>query len=348
MKDWTNLIADENLILNTHFTAGRNGSAINKIVLHHNAGNLSIQDCYNTWQTREASAHYQVDVNGRIGQLVNDWDTAWHAGNWDANITSLGIEHADISTSPWQISEQTLDNGAHLTAALCLHYSLGRPQWLVNVFPHSYFTATACPAPLAGDQNNAYMTRAGQWYDAMVSTGNTASITPSSAPASAPGENLAPLGDVHVSYSLHQIGGGWLEEIRDYNNSDANGFAGLPNHSHDYLIIEVDQGSMKYRVHSIDGQWHDWISKADRNDLVNGAAGINGVAIDGVQMYYITPTGRTLNQAWYRSQTTKRAGWLDVVCDDGTSINGYTDTYAGILGEPLDRLQISITDSNPF
>ena len=99
MKNWDTLEADENLLMNTHYTPGRSGRNIDKIVIHHNAGNLSIAGCYNLWQTREASAHYQVDANGRIGQLVWDADTAWHADDWDANITSIGVEHADINTN---------------------------------------------------------------------------------------------------------------------------------------------------------------------------------------------------------------------------------------------------------
>lgn len=194
MKNWDTLEADENLLMNTHYTPGRSGRNIDKIVIHHNAGNLSIADCYNLWQTREASAHYQVDANGRIGQLVWDADTAWQADNWDANITSIGIEHADINTSPWTISDATLDNGAHLVAAICKYYGLGRPQWGVNVFPHSRFTATVCPASLAGTQNAAYMAKAQQWYDSM--TGGTPAPTPSQ-PATH-GTNLEALADAVI------------------------------------------------------------------------------------------------------------------------------------------------------
>ena len=156
MKSWENLEADENLILSTHMTKGRQGCKVDKIVVHHNGGNLTGKDCYDVWQTREASAHYQAAADGRITQLVWDTDTAWHAGDWNANLTSIGVEHADISADPWMLSEATLDNGAHLVAALCKHYGLGRPQWRVNVFPHSDFTSTACPASIAGDQRDAY------------------------------------------------------------------------------------------------------------------------------------------------------------------------------------------------
>lgn len=157
--------ADVNLILNKHVTEGRSGATINKIVVHYNAGNLTCEGCYSVWQNREASAHYQVESNGRVGQLVWDRDTAWHADDWDANITSLGIEHANMADGT--ITETCLDTGAHLVAALCKYYGLGRPQWLVNVFPHNYFSATSCPGQIYGSQKDAYITRAQYWYDVM-------------------------------------------------------------------------------------------------------------------------------------------------------------------------------------
>lgn len=180
MKSWENLEADEDLILSTHMTKGRQGCKIDKIVVHHNDGNLTARQIYDVWQTREASAHYQVAADGRISQHVWDTDTAWHSGDWTANLTSIGVEHADISSSPWMLSEATLDNGAHLVAALCKHYGLGRPQWGVNVFPHSHFSSTACPASIAGSQNADYMARAQAWYDKMT---GTASAPPTVQPA---------------------------------------------------------------------------------------------------------------------------------------------------------------------
>ena len=164
MKNWNTIEADENRILDKHYTQGRNGRSIDKVIIHHNAGNLTIPGIYQVWQTRPASAHYQVDSNGRVGQLVWDADTAWHAGNWEANCTSIGIEHADISNNPWRISDACLDNGAHLTAAVCKYYGLGRPTWGHNVFGHKDFASTQCPASLADTQHAAYMARAQSWY----------------------------------------------------------------------------------------------------------------------------------------------------------------------------------------
>ena len=191
MKNWTTLDADENLIMGKHYTKGRAGKSVNKIIVHHNAGRLTIRQCWQVWQTRQASAHYQVDATGRIGQLVWDRDTAWHAGNWAANLTSIGIEHANNHIgNPWTISESTLDNGAHLVAALCRYYKLGRPAWGTNVFGHKNFAATGCPGEIAGSQHATYMARAQYWYDHMTNNTSTPATPAPSKPAATSGKSV--------------------------------------------------------------------------------------------------------------------------------------------------------------
>ena len=181
--DFDNLYADETKILNVHYTKGRQGHTIDKVIIHHNDGNLTVDGCYSVWQSREASAHYQVASDGTIGQLVYDANTAWHAGNWHANVTSIGIEHADVTRDPYAVSDACLDAGAHLVAAVCKKYGLGRPEWGVNLFGHSDFCSTECPAELAvgGSQHDAYVARAQSWYDSM--TGTTPAPAPTAAPA---------------------------------------------------------------------------------------------------------------------------------------------------------------------
>ena len=170
MKSWKDVEPDKYTLVGGHrFTAGRS-RPIDRIVIHHNAGvNLSSEQVRDLWNnSREASAHYQVEADGTIGQLVNDFDTAWHAANSDINARSIGIEHANISgPDRWQISDATVENGAHLVAALCHAYGLGRPKWGVNVFPHSQFTSTGCPWQLdvGGEDHDTYMARAAYWYD---------------------------------------------------------------------------------------------------------------------------------------------------------------------------------------
>lgn len=165
--DFQRLAADVDKIMAKHYTKGRNGRKIEHVVLHYNYGDLTVEGCYDVWQAREASAHYQVESSGRVGQLVHDRDTARHAGDWNENCRSIGIEHANRGDS---ITDACLESGAHLTAAVCRAYGLGRPGWLVNVFPHRSFKSTSCPGPLkeGTSYHNRYMARAQQWYDAMV------------------------------------------------------------------------------------------------------------------------------------------------------------------------------------
>lgn len=332
MKDWKSLEPDEYKLINVHYSAGRSGHSIKKVVLHHNAGNLTVQGCYNVWQTRAASAHYQVQSDGWIGQLVDDRNTAWHSGNWTVNCESIGIEHADISSSPWLISDACLENGAHLTAAVCLCYGLGRPEWRVNVFPHSDFSSTSCPASIAGSQWQAYMNRAQEWYDAMQNGTEASSTQGTSQPTETAG---ASKGD-GPSYALRvRQTGAWLDTVTGWDNDGSEGFAGYPYYSHDFLAIF---GGVAYQVHTMEDGWLPAIDKGDESDTVYGCAGIAGHRIDAVRI--LTPGYR------YRSQTTERAGWLDGV-DSGSNTEGYA-SYAGMIGEPLDRLQIAKADGCPW
>ncbi|MGX9799242.1 GH25 family lysozyme [Pediococcus acidilactici] len=150
---------------------------------------------------------------------------------------------------------------------------------------------------------------------------------------------------VDVTYAMHQRNGHWLSPVKNAG-SGTNGFAGMSYSAHDMLYIKVNHGSIKYRVHTREDGWLPWIHKANKNDTVNGVAGIKGHTIDGVQMYYTTPKGETYQQAYYRSQSTQRAGYLGACADNG-SVAGF-DSWAGMYGEPLDRLQISINDHSNF
>lgn len=160
------LEADVNLILDKHYTPGRGGKSVSFVGIHYNYGDLTVEDCYNIWQTREASAQYQVESSGRTGQLVLDKDTAWALGNFDKNQRSINIEHANKPDGSF--TEACLDTGAHLVAAICKAYNLGRPQWDVNVIPHKAISPTSCPGELYGRYKDIYIQKAQRWYDVMT------------------------------------------------------------------------------------------------------------------------------------------------------------------------------------
>lgn len=161
--DYHNLIADYNMWID-NYDSGR--AALDRVVVHHNAGvAFSHGAVYSAFSANGTSAHYNVDVHGSVCQYVHDSDTAWHCPG--VNSRSIGIEHANDGgpDSGWNVGEATIDAGAHLTAALCRAYGLGRPEWRVNVFPHSDFYSTACPASLRDTYAGEYIDKAQQYYD---------------------------------------------------------------------------------------------------------------------------------------------------------------------------------------
>lgn len=174
--DYSNLIADKQYFISGSHSEGREGRDIEFIVLHHNAGvNQSTETVGNFWEGSGTSAHYQVETDGTVGQLVHDRDTAYHAGSWTANLRSIGIENANITGPsadvPWDISDETLRYGGYLLGALCYGYDLGTPEWNVNVFPHSAFFATACPYQIRDRYCDTYLGYAVDMYNHLANGG---------------------------------------------------------------------------------------------------------------------------------------------------------------------------------
>nr|DAR74681.1 MAG TPA: N acetylmuramoyl L alanine amidase endolysin [Caudoviricetes sp.] len=172
MKNFYNLESDEVRLMNKHFTQGRNGQQVQCVVIHHNAGVLSIKQIWDVWQTRAASAHFQTESGGRIGQLVWDANTAWHAANAWINQTSIGIEVSNSGgpAQDWPITDTAVIQAARLAAAVCWHFKLGRPVAGKNIRWHKEFTGTSCPYHLApgGKYHRRFMDEAHRFYDLMA------------------------------------------------------------------------------------------------------------------------------------------------------------------------------------
>lgn len=178
--NWSKMQFDET-IMGKHFTRGRNRK-IQFVVAHHmtiiGSGNGSANTaCYNTWQTRQASAHYGVDGQ-HVRQFVWDRDAAWACGSGLGNHAGISIEHANSTAGPrWQISDTTWRNGARLAAYLHKAHGLGRPTTSNGgrggtLRKHSSFFATACPGPFMDSIWSQYVAEAQRVYDA-ISKGGT-------------------------------------------------------------------------------------------------------------------------------------------------------------------------------
>ncbi|APT92879.1 hypothetical protein CPHO_08260 [Corynebacterium phocae] len=173
MKNWHKLEPDRVRLLTRHFTPGRTAK-IEFVTIHHMAMVGGLDECWRVWQQRQASAHYCVANSREIGQAVWDKDTAWSNANAYSNARSISIEHSNCGgpAQDWPISDDVLDEGAHLVAAICHYYKLGRPVSGMNVRFHSIESGgtTSCPYHLrpGGKYHDHYMNRAQYWYDQMA------------------------------------------------------------------------------------------------------------------------------------------------------------------------------------
>lgn len=142
------LVTEENYNVGGHLTYGRQGTKIDRIVLHHNAS--TSDNIPGVWQNRAASAHYQVTPNA-IRQCVDEGNTAWHAGNWAMNLRSIGIEHLNSTGAPnWDVADETEERSAALVADICKRY--GIPCDRGHILKHGEVSATACPGGLDIDK----------------------------------------------------------------------------------------------------------------------------------------------------------------------------------------------------
>ncbi|MDQ0373928.1 N-acetylmuramoyl-L-alanine amidase [Cellulomonas humilata] len=115
------------------FTAGRNGTAVDRIVVHiTDAPTTSSTVGHFTRPDATSSAHYLVGQDGEVIQFVSEADTAWHARG--VNRRSIGIEHvavqkggATYGRTPFPALAPTdiqYRESAALVAHLCQKYSL--------------------------------------------------------------------------------------------------------------------------------------------------------------------------------------------------------------------------------
>ncbi|MEU9137961.1 N-acetylmuramoyl-L-alanine amidase [Streptomyces sp. NPDC048404] len=84
---------------------------------------------------KKVSAHYLVrSADGHVTQCVRERDVAWHAGNWDYNTRSIGIEHEGWVDRPAYFTNALYEESAKLTAAVCDQY--GIPKDRAHILGH--------------------------------------------------------------------------------------------------------------------------------------------------------------------------------------------------------------------
>jgi hypothetical protein len=129
----------------SNYGVGRDGNAVELIVDHWTV--VMFEGAIRRFKDPASilSAHYVIGQDGRIAQLVGENDTAYHAGRFDVNLRSIGIEHeAGPAMEP---------TDALYTASAQLHLEIAQRHGLdlavgATVLPHRAIVPTECPGTL--------------------------------------------------------------------------------------------------------------------------------------------------------------------------------------------------------
>lgn len=98
--------------------------SIKNIIVHHMAGNLSVETCGNVFapSSRQASSNYGIGSDGRIACYVQEEDRAWTTGN-QIDHDSITVEVADdVIGGSWHSSAAAMQSLVKLCADICRRY----------------------------------------------------------------------------------------------------------------------------------------------------------------------------------------------------------------------------------
>lgn len=295
-----------------NYTVGRSGRKIEMITIHHMAGNLSVETCGAVFRKvgRNGSSHYGVGTDGRIGQYVDESNTAWTNSNWDSNCKAVTIETANCEIGgQWKVSDNALNSLIKLVADIAKRNNLGTLVKGKNVTWHRMYCATTCP----GDYLLSKM-------DYIVSEANRINGGGQPTPTPTP--------DYTGTITYQAYTNKWLPEVHKCDNTP-NGYAGIGNEFITGFRCKPQYGQIIYEAHALNGAWLGEVNSKDykTNDTNNGLsyAGIYGKPIDAIRIK------STKGYVDYRVKTAKR-GWLPWV-------RQYND-YAGNFGEPIIGIQM--------
>ena len=263
------------------------------IVIHYtgNIGDTAKNNAdYFFGGNRNASAHYFVDDN-EIYQVVEDYNGAWHCGDGNNryginNKNSIAIEMC--GTDNGRISEKTVENTLELTKQLMKKYGIDKD----HVVRHYDASRKNCPSTFSS--NNW-----ARWWNFKDRLSNS------------------PTKNIDVTYQVY-VNGKWLPNVTNLN--DYAGIFGKPIQA---IYASLNEGSVRYRVHTINGTWLPWVK--NREDY----AGIFGKNIDALEMQLIGLEGYSVK---YRAYVGGR--WLPWVTD--------LNDYAGIYGKAIEGIQVQV------
>lgn len=133
----------------SHYSS-RGGAKIDRIIIHHMAGNLSIEQCGAVFQNREASAHYGIGSDGRIAQYVDEDYRAWSVANAYGDSRAITMELAnDVVGGSYHVSDAAIESCINLCVDICKRNGISKLNYTGNLngnlHMHRMYMSTTCP-----------------------------------------------------------------------------------------------------------------------------------------------------------------------------------------------------------
>ena len=152
---YSNLV--EHVRLSPNCTKPRN-KKINAIVIHHMAGNATVENC-GEWfaqTTTGASSNYGVGTDGRVACYVEEENRSWATCNGGIDNRAITIEVANCGGGPdCPVSDQALEATIALCVDICKRYGFTlnyTGDKSGNLHMHKWYADTDCPGPYLGSK----------------------------------------------------------------------------------------------------------------------------------------------------------------------------------------------------
>jgi N-acetyl-anhydromuramyl-L-alanine amidase AmpD len=111
-------------------TSNRPGTyPINYMIIHVTQGSYAGAISWFQNPASNVSAHFVIrSSDGEITQMLKEKDVGWHAGNWNYNTWSLGIEHEGFVNNPAWFTSTMYESSGRLTRYATKKYSIPRTR----------------------------------------------------------------------------------------------------------------------------------------------------------------------------------------------------------------------------
>lgn len=161
---------------------------IDRITIHHMAGNLTIDGCKNALVSRGGSVNYAIQSDGTIGLLLEEKNRAWTSNSPENDYRAVTIEVANAPGAgepDWKVTDAALQSAIKLCADICKRNGIKKLTFTgqlngSNLTMHKWFYATGCPGQYLGGKFPYIV----QEVNKILNGGSAPTPTPTPAPSS--------------------------------------------------------------------------------------------------------------------------------------------------------------------